>query len=351
MKIFLIGGNALDSSEPAFAEHEDRMRSSSRRFGKAVATAGHDLIVCSGFQGSADAEAFAAASGLLTENSEVPTRIEFYFPQCPAVASIIESLIPKELVAVVSRFPQPATLNSARDRPTSHDWLVAQLVALDQCNAVVAIGGKPDAAASVLLRLAESTCKPILPYLFLGGAAGQSFQRLQYRLRDKLGSKICWLSEPEKTDACIELIEDLEAEGFTRNGPTCDRTFFISYPRARPNEADHVEMILRRRNFVVHRDERDFSAGAMLQGEIDSYIHRSAVFVALWSQEYACSPWCHDELELALELQSAGELQVWLLCVDNTRIVPKGARKLVSYPAVSREELEHRVMLLIEQLN
>jgi hypothetical protein len=108
-------------------------------------------------------------------------------------------------------------------------------------------------------------------------------------------------------------------------------------------------MTLRRRNLTVFRDERDFGAGRPIPSEITEFIHRADVFVTIWCREYACSPWCFDELVLALERHAAGALTLWLLCVDDTRIVPPGARDLTNYPARNREELERHILTLLEQ--
>jgi hypothetical protein len=86
----------------------------------------------------------------------------------------------------------------------------------------------------------------------------------------------------------------------------------------------------------------------VLAQEIDQYIYQSEVFIALWCKEYACSPWCFDELEIALKLQTEGRLTVWMLCLDETRVVPPKARPLISYPTHTRKELEAVLLTLIE---
>jgi TIR domain len=127
--------------------------------------------------------------------------------------------------------------------------------------------------------------------------------------------------------------------------------FFISYPRSRPWEADFVEMTLRRRNLSVFRDERDFGPGKSIPREISEKIYESDVFVAIYCTEYACSPWCFDELDLALSWQATGGPELWLLLVDEARIVHPAARELTNYPARSRVELEGQILRLIEGLN
>jgi hypothetical protein len=110
-------------------------------------------------------------------------------------------------------------------------------------------------------------------------------------------------------------------------------------------------MTLRRRNYDVFRDERDFGAGQQVQSEIIEYIHRSNVFIVVWCKEYACSPWCYDELEIGLARYKTKGLSLWILQVDETRIVPPAARSLIAYSAKSRKELEGQILRLLEQAN
>lgn len=85
--------------------------------------------------------------------------------------------------------------------------------------------------------------------------------------------------------------------------PIEEREVFISYARKRPHEADYIETLLRRRNISVFRDESEFGAGEDIPIQIEEHIHRANTFIAVYCTEYACSPWCYDELELALDLE------------------------------------------------
>jgi hypothetical protein len=190
----------------------------------------------------------------------------------------------------------------------------------------------------------------VLPFPFLGGAAAQVFQARRYELGDRLGSGVDLLHQQEGIDQAVTLAEQLSGGELAKALQATPLRFFISYPRSRPHEADFVETTLRRRNFQVFRDERDFEAGRPIPREITESIHRANVFVAIWCKDYACSPWCFDEFELALNRHEQSGLALWILCVDDTRIVPPAARSLVNYPARSREELERHVLTLLEQI-
>jgi hypothetical protein len=99
---------------------------------------------------------------------------------------------------------------------------------------------------------------------------------------------------------------------------------------------------LRRRKIELFRDESEFKAGSDIPKTIENEIYKADTFIAVWCREYACSPWCNDELELALE--RGNEINMWIICVDDTRMVPKKARNLLNYPVHNKEDLE-RVLL------
>ncbi len=83
------------------------------------------------------------------------------------------------------------------------------------------------------------------------------------------------------------------------------------------------------------------------QYSIEENIYKSNTFIAVYCAEYACSPWCYDELELALDLAEKEQIEIWILCVDDTRIVSKRARELVFYQVKRREEIEGKIVSLL----
>lgn len=348
MKVFLIGGNALSDENLEYDSHRVQVQECAANVGQSLCHDGNDLVVCSPFPGSADVSAVIRAAEILKERKTGST-IEFHHPDCPSVENEIRELIARQSLENVRLFAHSATLDGSGEKPTNYDWLLAQLLAMESSQAVIAVGGKSDRSASMLLRLAESVRKPVIPFTFLGGAADQSYQRRQYQLQDMLGPDVGLLREPGKESEVLSYLPRIASNEFTGGGRRSQTTFFISYPRERPEEADFVEMVLRRRGLIVYRDERDFGTGNVLQHEIDEYIHRSSVFVALWCKEYACSPWCFDELELALSLQKSKGLKIWLFSLDGTRIVPRNARGLISLPAKSRSEVERNILALLDK--
>lgn len=346
MQYFVIGGIVKD--KPILENEQRRFENSCITIGKTLCDMGHSLIVCSPFNDSADywvLEGFARGS--LKDNQVV----EFHFVDVESVREEIDKLQIKfnHLRFIKVPHASPSVNNS---KSIVYSWLLCQLEALESCHTIVTIGGNLDGSANMLLLLAESRRKKILPLSFLGGAAAQSFHRSRYELQDRLKEEYILLQDEQKIEGAIKLGEKLSVSDAcctVLDHNTLEPNIFISYPRAQPTEADYIETLLRRRNLQVFRDESNFGAGHDIPKQIREAIFAANIFIAVWCREYACSPWCFDELELALDRQKEGNMKIWIICTDDTRIVPTRARNLHYYSANSREEIERCILKLIEQ--
>jgi hypothetical protein len=342
MKIFVVGGTPEQTGS---GDEHSALGRVGTALGKVLAIGGHEIVACSPFPDSLDYHVIAGGA-------DAGARVEIHYPDAPSVASQISQL--------VARYPK-LDVQRRRHAPPEADsqeamrnaWLFAQLAAMEASDLVVAIGGKSGGSASLLLRIANDRRRALLPFSFLGGAARGSFDRSSYELSDRLGSAVELLWSEEGVARLGELVPRMlvprppDASRGTRGH---DAVFFISYPRARAPAADVVEMHLRRRGFVVLRDEHDFAAGEEVSQAIREAIHRATVFVATWCAEYACSPHCYDELELAIDRKASGKMSLWILDLDGTRMVPPRARQLLRHPAHSRQELEGIVLRMIEDV-
>lgn len=91
MKIFLIGGVTTNSSQGEEYERQIAIvKQSMARLGEDLVTAGHDLLVCSPFPGSADVDAVTGASRILN-NDDGPS-VEFHYPGLPEVEQEVTRL-------------------------------------------------------------------------------------------------------------------------------------------------------------------------------------------------------------------------------------------------------------------
>lgn len=345
MKVFVVGGLVSRAIESAPAEAAVLERTC-RQLGIGLAAAGHEIVLCSPFEDAADIHVLRGAAGT-TEGRKA--QVAFHFVDTPAVTQKLEAVVNELGLARVSRIPHPPPKED-NQQSRRYAWLLCQLNALESSHVTVALGGDPNGAANMLLLLADGKRKAVLPLAFMGGAAKLAFDRRRYELEDRLGTSATTLQREDGVLHVPELVAALaQAAGSSNRSRHETPSFFISYARGRQGEADYVETLLRRRNLRVFRDESDFGAGHAIPTAIREAIFEANVFIALWSSEYACSPWCFDEMELALDRQADAGLELWIVRVDATRIVPKRARDLVFYDAPTRTALEARVMDLLER--
>jgi hypothetical protein len=338
MRVLLLGGVARDA--PLEADKAELARIG-RVVGRSLAEAGHELVACSPFEDSFDYHAIDAAS----EFARVAT---MHYPNDPAVAAAVDRLAAKQPRLKIQRRAH-ATPDDATPDALRNAWLLSQLEAMNESDVIVAIGGRLGGSASLLLRLADARQRLTLPFMILGGAAEAAFNRSFYELKDAVGDEgVATLSSRDRLAGVGHLVDRRTTIATSTTGR--ERVVFISYPRARPADADFIEALLRRRNVVVLRDEHSFGEDDEVPHAIRENIHRATLFVATWCAEYACSPHCYDELELAMARHREGKLAIWLFRLDDTRIVPPSAREILHHTARTRVELEAHVRRLLEKL-
>ncbi|MED2794119.1 toll/interleukin-1 receptor domain-containing protein [Bacillus wiedmannii] len=343
MRYFVIGG--LVGSDFKCETEKKRFENTCVTIGQTLCDLGHSLIVCSPFKDSAD---YWVLQGFKRNNPKENQVVEFHFIDSDPVRAEIEKLEAKLHPLRIIKIPSPPP-NIEDSKSNSYSWLLCQLQALESCQIIIAIGGKLGGSANMLLLLAESKRKQIIPLSFLAGAARESFLRRRYELADKFGDNYVFFQDETKIAESIKLGEVSISYNSTTEKSLNSPNFFISYPRARPGEADYIETLIRRRNFQVFRDESDFGAGYAIPKQIEEAIYAADIFIAVWCAEYACSPWCFDELELALDRCETGKLKLWIICTDETRIVPVRARNLINYTVSTRDDIEGRILKLLER--
>jgi hypothetical protein len=349
MKVFVIGGVVLPDSDVGYEAQKQLVDRTMQRLGADIVRTGHELVVCSPFPGSADVSAVRGAVAA-SKTRRKPPVIDIHYPEHPDIESKIDEL-DRDLRIRTHRYADRVPLDASGKIDPQYGWLLSQITAMERSQVTVGLGGRVGRAASLLFGVAQSRRKIVLPLAFLGGAASAAFQARRYELEDRLKKRIAVLQDSTQIDKVIGVLETIAGPARKDSRPDKKRVFFISYARTRPQEADFVEMTLRRRGLDVFRDEHDFGAGKKVQTEIIEHIHQAEVFVVIWCKEYACSPWCYDEFEIALKRHKAGSLSsLWILQVDETRIVPPAARELIYYQVESRNSLEGRLLWLLEQI-
>jgi hypothetical protein len=235
MKVFMVGGVSVGTSDAKYDEQLRILQKSMERIAKDLVAAGHELLVCSPFPGSAD---LAAVIGIAEILRNTDSRcVEFHCPDSPEVGRELNRLADSLSLKSFRAYLHPLPTDEHGKSQWTYGWLLAQLSAMDRSQAVVSIGGKLDGSASLLLALAEGQRKPLLPFTFLEGAAAEAFQRRRYELEDVLQDKLTALQYSERMSDVGALLESVITSRLIKSLKEVPLRFFLSYPKSRPQEA------------------------------------------------------------------------------------------------------------------
>lgn len=332
---FVLGGITGETSYPDFERTE--LEQFCQRLGVVLAKASVDLVICSPIPDSAD---FHALRGYV-ETGENGT-VQMHRPHHPEVEQYYAQLHDVLGAAAVDRiknwfYPGPAT--DDRDA-LAQAWVLCQLMAMEQADVIIAVGGQPGKTASTILHLAEARQQPVVPFSFLGGAAARAFRRRDWK------TSYPWLDSSRLADknavgdavtiANQMVMGQVREAGLARGRPN---SVFIS--RARPNReyALALDHYLTANGLAVLFGERALPPDRMVEAAIEDAVRGADLFIVLWSRSYAASRYCYDEIDLALRQYRAGELQLLIINLDGSDIVPPGARGLASLQARSPGEV------------
>lgn len=347
MKVFLLGGVVLQDTDEKYKAHLSLVRKVGGVIGRALILHRHDLLVCSPHKGSVDREAVLEAAALLSKTGKA--FIEFHIPELKSTQEELRRLTRSFPAKRTKIFRYPVSADESGNPNLIYTWLLSQLSAMSRAQVVLSFGGKVDGSASVLLPIAESQRKTVLPLPFLGGAAAQSFERQRNELSARLGDALSLLQDKAFLTRALAIIDSLPNVQFPGPNDSEPLRIFLSYPTTKKRDADYVENFLRRQGCKVYRDLVTFEAGRSIEGEIREHIHLADIFLAIWCSDYACSPWCYDEIDIALTRHKDSRMIPWILCFDDTPIIPPSARMLPYYRITNRRQLEATLLKLLKQ--
>jgi hypothetical protein len=90
MRVFVLGGVSCPDNDPRFEEEKQQLSNACRRIGAELANRGHDILVCSPFEDSADVEVLF---GVAKSGVGPTTCVEFHFVDAPLVREKLEGLV------------------------------------------------------------------------------------------------------------------------------------------------------------------------------------------------------------------------------------------------------------------
>jgi nucleoside phosphorylase len=294
------------------------------QIGEAVARAGADLVVCSPFPDSADVH--AVFGYVRSGRGRV---VHFHHPNHPLVkqrlAELLGLLGPDLDVRIVTwDYPAPED-----DDSWEQAWLLCQIQALERADAVIAVGGHPSRSANTLLHLAELKQKVVVPFAFLGGAAGRAFERRDWaRMLPSFDASV--LRSRAGVPEVMAIVDRLVIGNVrpTHGYAWPPGRVFISRAVSDVQFGTALQAVLTGAGCDAVLGDQEVRADRMVEAAIQDAIVGADLFVALWSKNYALSAYCSDELDLALRRHEAGQLQIWLFNLDGSAVVSVRARRL-----------------------
>ncbi len=317
--VFVIGGITRSHDGGRLLE-ADRLAHVSGNLGRALAIAGANLVVCSPFPNSAD-----VSVALGYADAGVQGRIDFHSPTHEDVDAGLDELIAildESGEIAIGRFHHVAPLIAPGDTILSEGswsqaWRASHSEALRHADVVIAIGGRVDKSAIATLTDADRDGIPIVPFAFLGGAAAHIYRTRKW---DKeLAELLENSSGIAETATLLEqvLLNKVERLASTDGPP---QKFFIS--RANPDGmyADAAADVLASSGLQPLLGDQLITGDRSALATIDDQIRGSDVCIVLWSSAYANSRYCIRELELALDEQENGTLNVWLFNLQNADV-------------------------------
>lgn len=326
--VFVLGGFTV--AEPSAEERAD-LAEFCERLGTSIARAGVSLVVCSPFRDSAD---YYAVRGYLSSGSG--GTVHMHRPRSSFVEAKYD-LLCNEMGADAAEqikdwfYPGPETDDGDA---VGQAWVLCQLMAMEQADAMIAVGGRQGRSATTILHLAEVRRKPVVPFGFLGGAAEGAFLRRDWHATHPWLDAQKLMTKAGVGDA-VAIAEQMATwrvgQLGRRLGPPS--AVFISRARIDSDYARALDDYLSDTGRTVLFGERALPSDRTVEMAIEDAVLRSDLFIVLWSRSYAASRYCYDEIDLALRRHRAGELRLWIINLDGSPIVPPDARHLPTLTA------------------
>jgi FixJ family two-component response regulator len=186
------------------------------------------------------------------------------------------------------------------------------------------------------------------PIILTGKGTVKKFRKVFKKVYDFIEK-----GSPDKRASYEVLEKALEAVKKQAKPERKPHSYFLSYSWKNSKIADHVELLLRRNNIKVLRDQVTIRAGGNIPETVKDMINNSETFLALWSKNYnnEKSRWCLRELEYADSRRhdKQNPYRIILLALDQTKDIPLNAVNDLRLTARDPASRELAIKKIIEQ--
>lgn len=344
MRVLVLGSlpnHVVGGGQPVLASHAPLFEAG-RVLGWALASKGCRAIVGSASPRTIDPYVVQGYVDYCHENPDSEAHLELQFPDG-------ENRLPEYR----SYDKRPSNLHvlafeNHADSSSPHRWIVSHFRALRLADALLTIGG---GVSTRLVGSYAASCQiPVLALNEYGGSSTEIYQLARHTYREAVPV----LGDTPTREAAGQVVSFLRS--LTDSGSHRTHSYFISYSWANCSTADTLEVLLRRFDRMIFRDEGRVKIGQRLPDQLAASIEVADTFVALWSERYRDSDWCPSELDYAIasKARSGRPSRIAVVELDDT-LPPLLATSLLRikadspHPLEARDSLELGVRRMIEQ--
>lgn len=337
MKVLIVGslpGDVAGGHE--VPSDREAVFQAANALGWALGEANHRVIVGSAARRTVDPYVVDGLASYCRENPRVERHLEIHFPADdpdPTDDANYAELPPNLHVLKIEH---------QTDASSPHRWIVAHFKALELADALVTIGG--GVSTRLLGRFAAGGPKPVLCIREYGGGSAEYFDAVMHGYHRAIPRFGRTPSREVAGEVVVFLQELVEQQRKSRH------FYFVSYSRKNCVAADIVELVLRKANKTILRDDADLRIGQSISAALQASMQQADTFIALWSQHYQDSAWCPAELDFALDsrARSGHPARVAVLNLDGSE-PPFRAAPLLWADGSSHDLLHLEVRRLIAE--
>jgi hypothetical protein len=300
MKIFMNG--SLIGHKPGTGqtpkEKDLPLFKAAEEIGYEAALSGHDILVRNIVSCNViDLYVLHGVTKCCSEHSTKKANVELHLPEFFHL-----NKVPHHFSINIRIFRHPGHGGpSTKDyHGTYFEFLSSTVRAVDRCDIAITMGDGE--SVRMVGSLAASGKVPVVAIASFGGSSKEVFEQnrnvYSNRFADSHDYSVL-IDEWDQYSAkkIINLAEMLNASASNSK----NHTYFMSYSHKDVIIADQVELLLRRKNRRVLRDEIILQVGEQLPDTIAALISECDTFLAIGSKNYNTSEWCKRELTFAVD--------------------------------------------------
>jgi TIR domain len=334
MRVFLVGsipGHRPRENQEISAENGP-LFDAAVHLGWALASKGHRAIVGSASQRTIDPYIVAGYIQYANEHPQTNVHIELQYPSSDNEPTYGEA--PQNLHYL--HIENPA------DESSPHRWTISHFMALRSAQLLITMAG--GVGSRILGSYAVSNQIPVLAVRDYGGSSAEVFRLARHTYRTAI-PRLTLTPTRENAIRLVEFGERL-VSSTAKEVPS----YFLSYSWADCSIADLTELLLRRYQRMIFRDEDQVRVGLQLPNQLEASIQESDTFLALWSSAYKASAWCPSELEFAIDSQAKTGRPARIVLIELDDTTPSlRATSLLRIRGNERDTIELGVRRLIDQ--